>query len=195
MKCLVVIAHPAADSLCRALAAQAVAGLVALGHQVEIEDLYDSRFAPALTLAERVSYASPTYDGGGVQAQTDRLLAAETLILCFPTWWSGFPAILKGWFDRVWVPGVAFDHAVDGGVIAPRLHQLRHVVAVTTLGGPWWVDWLVLRRPLRRILKIGLLRTCAPQARFQMLSLYAAEAATQAQVDAFTARVVAALPR
>ncbi len=194
MRCLVVIAHPVPDSLCRALTTRTVAGLIAAGHQVEIEDLYDSGFAPALTAAERDSYYAPTYDGSDVQPQIDRLLAAEALILCFPTWWFGFPAILKGWFDRVWAPGVAYDHAVDLGPIRPRLHRLRHLVAITTLGSPWWVDWLVMRRPVRRILKTALLLPCAPKARFDMLSLYAAEIATAAQIDAFTARILRALP-
>lgn len=195
MKCLVVIAHPVPDSLCRALAAEAIAGLTTAGHQVDIEDLYATDFVPALTADERNSYYTPAYEGRAVQAQIDRLLAAEVLILCFPTWWFGFPAILKGWFDRVWGPGVAYDHAVDMGLIQPRLHNLRQVLTITTLGSPWWVDWLVMRRPVRRILKTGLLRPCAPKARFQMLSLYAAETATAAQIAAFTARIAQALPR
>lgn len=195
MRCLVVIAHPVPDSLCRALAAQVVAGLVAAGHHVDIEDLYDSGFAPALTTEERNSYYAPAYDGSGAQPQIDRLLAAQALILCFPTWWFGFPAILKGWFDRVWGPGVAYDHATDQGLIRPRLHNLQQVLAITTLGSPWWVDRLVMQRPVRRILKTGILRPCAPKARLQMLSLYKAEAATPPQIAAFTARILNALPR
>lgn len=194
MKCLVVIAHPVPGSLCRSLADETIAGLLAAGHQVDIEDLYDNAFAPALTAAERNSHHAPSYDGSAAQPQIARLLAAEALILCFPTWWFGFPAILKGWFDRVWAPGVAYDHAADLGLIRPRLHSLQRVLAITTLGSPWWVDSLVMRRPVRRILKTGLLRPCAPKARFQMLSLYKAEAATPAQIAAFTARIRAALP-
>jgi len=38
----------------------------------------------------------------------ERLLAAEGLVLVFPIWWFGFPAVLKGWFDRVWAPGFAY---------------------------------------------------------------------------------------
>jgi NAD(P)H dehydrogenase (quinone) len=195
MRCLVVIAHPLPDSLCRALAAQTVAGLIAAGHVVEIENLYDAGFAPALTTTERRSYDEPAYAGAEVQAQIDRLLQAEALILCFPTWWFGFPAILKGWFDRVWAPGIAYDHGLDRGPIQPRLHGLRHVLAITTLGSPRWVDWLVMRRPVRRILKTALLRPCAPRARLQMLSLYAAETATPAQIAAFGTRILNALPR
>jgi putative NADPH-quinone reductase len=124
-----------------------------------------------------------------VQAQADRLLDAEALVLVFPTWWFGFPAILKGWFDRVWAPGIAYDHASDFGPIKPRLHQLRKVCAVTSLGSPWWVDKLVLRQPVRRILKTALLGTCAPACDFRMLSLYNAEKLSAEQVEAFCVRV------
>lgn len=178
MRCLVVIAHPVPGSLCRTLADKAIEGLTAAGHQVDIEDLYGNAFAPALTAEERNSYSSPAYDGSATRPQIDRLLTAEALILCFPTWWYGFPAILKGWFDRVWAPGVAYDHAADGGAIRPRLHNLQQVLAITTLGSPWWVDRFVMQRPVHRILKTGLLRPCAPKARLQMLSLYKAETAT-----------------
>lgn len=185
MKCLVVVAHPLQDSLCRALAAKAAETLTAAGHQVTTEDLYASGFAPALTAAERTSYYAGPYEGNAVEGEIDRLLAAEGLVLCFPTWWFGFPAILKGWFDRVWAPGVAYDHAADLGAIKPRLLGLRRVLAVTSLGAPWWVDRLVMGRPVHRTLKTALLATCAPNCRFGMLSLYKAERLTEEQVHRF----------
>lgn len=101
MHCLVVIAHPLEDSLCQSLAQEAIRTLTAAGHAVQVEDLCRTGFAPALTAAERRSYYGPAFDGGAVQAQIDRLLLAEALVLVFPTWWFGFPAVLKGWFDRM----------------------------------------------------------------------------------------------
>ncbi|MBI4985134.1 MAG: NAD(P)H-dependent oxidoreductase [Rhodocyclales bacterium] len=193
MKCLVVIAHPLRDSLCHALAAKAIAALTAAGHEVLIEDLYRNDFAAALTVAERASYYGPRYDGAAVQPEIDRLHAAEGLVLCFPTWWFGFPAVLKGWFDRTWGPGIAYDHADDRGPIRPRLHGLRKVLAVTSLGSPWWVDRIVMRQPVKRVLKTALLGTCAPACRFEMLSLYKSERLAGAQVERFAARVERAL--
>lgn len=193
MHCLVVIAHPLEDSLCQSLAQEAIRTLTAAGHTVQVEDLCRTGFAPALTAAERRSYYGTAFDGGAVQAQIDRLLQAEALVLVFPTWWFGFPAALKGWFDRVWAPGVAYDHASDLGPIRPRLHRLRRTLAITTLGSPWWVDRLVLRRPVRRVLKTALLGTCAPRSAFDMLSLYGAERLSAAQVQRFNARIARAL--
>lgn len=195
MKILLATAHPLADSLCAHLANQAAATLRAAGHDLMVEDLYAQSFAPALTADERHSYYSPAYAQTAVAEQAARLLAAEALVLVFPTWWFGFPAILKGWFDRVWGPGIAYDHADDLGAIRPRLHGLRRVLVVTTLGSPAWVDWLVLRRPVRRVLKTALLGTCAPQAHLQMLTLYRAEKLAPATVAGFVSRLQAALAR
>lgn len=195
MNVLLVTAHPLSGSLCAALAGRAAAALAAAGHVVVREDLYEQGFSPALTPLERAAYYAPVYDRDAVAGQAARLLEAEALVLVFPTWWFGFPAILKGWFDRVWGPGIAYDHAGDLGPIRPRLLGLRRVLAVTTLGSPWWVDWLLLRRPVRRVLKTAILGTCAPGCRFEMLSLYQAEKLSSGAVETFAGRVAAALGR
>lgn len=193
MKCLLVTAHPLSDSLCAALAKQAVMALSEAGHEVQVEDLYAQEFQAALSIPERRSYYAGQYDAQAVAGATTRLLEAEALVLVFPTWWFGFPAILKGWFDRVWGPGIAYDHADDLGPIRPRLHTLRRVLAVTTLGSPWWVDWLVLRRPVRRVLKTAILGTCAPACQFEMLSLYRAEKPSPKAVARFGERMARTL--
>lgn len=193
MKCLLVTAHPLTDSLCAALAERAAEALSAAGHEVILEDLYRENFEAELTVAERQSYYRPPYNASAVEVQVARLLEADAIVLVFPTWWFGFPAILKGWFDRVWGPGVAYDHADDFGPIKPRLHGLKRMLVVTTLGSPWWVDWLLLRRPVRNVLKIALLGTCAPGCKFRMLSLYRSEKLSMATVERFSQRVVGAI--
>lgn len=193
MKCLLVTAHPLQDSLCAHLARRAVQALAACGHEVVLEDLCAQDFAPALTADERRSYYSPQYDRTNIAEQASRLIEAEAIVMVFPTWWFGFPAILKGWFDRVWGPGIAYDHADDLGAIRPRLHRLRNIVAVTTLGSPWWVDRFVLWRPVRRVLKTALLGTCSPACRFEMLSLYKSEKLAPETVQAFADRVERAI--
>lgn len=192
MRCLVVIAHPSATSLSHTLAAEAVRCLMAAGHTVIVEDLYATSFAPALTGAERASYYSCDYDARAIAAEIARLQEAEALVLVFPTWWFGFPAILKGWFDRVWAPGVAYDH---GTPIQPRLKQLRYTLAITTLGAPAIIDWCVMFRPVWRVLRIGIIAACAPQSRFTLLSLYSAETVTAARLATFSARMTRALAK
>lgn len=193
MRALVVIAHPLESSPCHALARGAIDTLAGAGHQVRVEDLYGSGFAPALSAAERTSYYAGAFDGGAVKSQVENLLWAEGLVLCFPTWWFMPPAVLKGWFDRVWAPGSAYDHAPDLGAIRPRLHGLRRTLAITTLGAPGWVDWLVMHQPVRRVLKTAILGTCAPKSRFEMLSLYKSERVEPARFESFRRRIAACL--
>lgn len=189
MKCLVVVAHPVSDSLCHTMARTAIQALTEAGHEVQVEDLYHTEFPPSLTAGERRSYYLAQFDSSAVRSQAERLLRAEALVLVFPTWWFGFPAILKGWFDRVWAPGIAYDHATDLGPIRPRLHNLRRAFVVTSLGSPWWVDRLLLRQPVKRVLKTALLGTCAPRCRLEMLSLHKAERLTSNEVQAFCSRI------
>lgn len=189
MRCLIVIAHPLVESFCHTLAQTAVKTLRDGGHDIQVLDLHQQDFDPALTAAERRSYYGHPFDAEAVQPQVEQLLWAEALVLVFPTWWFGFPAILKGWFDRVWAPGVAYDHASDFGPIRPRLAALHRVLAITTLGAAWWVDWLVLWRPIPRILKLAILGACAPSCRLEMLSLYKAEVLTPQKVDGFQQRI------
>ena len=195
MKCLIVTAHPLPDSLCMALAGRVTEKLQAAGHDVLREDLYAEKFNPLLNAGERKSYYSPAYNADRVAGQVNRLLAAEGIVLVFPTWWFGFPAILKGWFDRVWGPGIAYDHACDFGPIKPRLKHLKRVLVVTTLGAPWWVDKLIMRQPVKKIVKIALLSTCAPQCKFDMLSLYKCENLKAAHLAGFNRRIDSLLDR
>jgi putative NADPH-quinone reductase len=157
-------------------------------HDVVLEDLYAEGFDAAMLPAERASYYQGTFWMQSVASQVERLHSAEAIVLVFPTWWFGFPAILKGWFDRVWAPGVAYDHSTGYGPIRPRLHHLREMLVLTSLGAPWWVDRIVMRQPLKRILKTAIVGTCAPKCRFRMLSLYKSEFLTPARVDQFWAK-------
>lgn len=196
MKTLLVLAHPLPDSLNATLAEAAEQELRARGHDVRRCDLNQQAFAPALTARERQAYYA-AFDAAGVAKEVADLQWAEAVVLVFPTWWFGLPAILKGWIDRVWAPGVAYDHAPDQGPLRPRLHGLKHMLVITTLGSPWWIDWLILHRPVARVLKRGVLGVCAPKAGFSALSFYNCEKLSPAQVEEMKARVrtrVRALP-
>ncbi|MET0063932.1 MAG: NAD(P)H-dependent oxidoreductase [Candidatus Thiodiazotropha endolucinida] len=193
MKCLVVTAHPLAESLCQQFARQVIAQLKDMGHEISTEDLYGQGFDPALTVDERASYYSGSYHISDITEQLERLCEAEGLVLLFPTWWFGFPAILKGWFDRVWAPGFAYDHASDFGPIKPRLDRLRRVLVITTLGSPWWVDRLLLRQPVRRVIKHALLGTCAKRSKLTYLCLYKSENLNTVRIEQFSDTIRCAL--
>src|SRR5207237_5466387 len=108
MRVLVLYAHPMADSFAAALHQTVVAALRRGGHAVDDCGLYAEGFDPVLTAGERRAYNTADPDLSAVAEHVARLKAAEALVLCFPTWWYGMPAILKGYFDRVWAQSVAF---------------------------------------------------------------------------------------
>ncbi|WP_027229471.1 NAD(P)H-dependent oxidoreductase [Phyllobacterium sp. UNC302MFCol5.2] len=192
---VVVFAHPLKDSLCAHLASLITARLDEAGHSITFADLYERGFDPRLTANERKAYYADAYDRSAVALHAEDLVRADILILVFPTWWFGLPAILKGWIDRLFVPGVAYDHAPDFGRMIPRLTRLKSCLAVTTLGSPWWIDWFVMFRPVRRILSRAIIGTCAPQARFSMLSLYNTEQLSAERLAAFERRLGRKLER
>jgi NAD(P)H dehydrogenase (quinone) len=188
MRVLVIYAHPLADSFAAALHRAAVAALRQAGHEVDDCDLYAGGFDPVLSAAERRAYNTPSPELAGISDHVVRLQAADALVLCFPTWWYGMPAILKGYFDRVWVPGVAFHLPAGGGAIRPGLANIKKIAVVTTYGAPWWLIRLVLRDPVRAALLGGLGRLCGRGAR-RWLALYNIDAASPARYAAFLARV------
>lgn len=192
MQALLVLAHPLHDSLCAHLAGFTATGLRQRGTSVDKLDLYAEGFDPRLSASERTNHYGTPAPTPEITAQQARLADADVLVLVFPTWWFAVPAILKGWFDRVWAPGFAYDH---GTPITPRLSRLKSCIVVTTLGSPWWIDRLVMRRPVRTMLKSALLGACAPQARSHMLSLHGAEAVSPDQLARFEARLTAAITR
>lgn len=191
-RCLIITAHPLPHSLTTRLAAAVEAEARAKGWEITRRDLYDG-FDPVLSPEERAGYY--TTPAATLEAKKRELAEAQVLILVFPTWWFGFPAILKGWFDRVWTPGIAFDHSPGFGPMIPRLHQLQEVLAITTMGAPRWIDWLVLRQPVKRVLRWAILKPCAPKARLTWRVLHNAEQVEAPRLAALEARLKADLTR
>jgi NAD(P)H dehydrogenase (quinone) len=142
MRVLVLYAHPVETSFHGAQHVRVVQALGDAGHAVDDCDLYAEGFNPVLTREERLNYHNTAINRGPVQPYVDRLLAAEVLVLCFPVWCFGLPAILKGWFDRVLMPGVAFDLS-DPADVKPGLTHLKRIVACTTYGRPRWMAFLM----------------------------------------------------
>lgn len=193
MHCLIVTAHPDAGSLNHHLADLAEGDLARSGAQITRFDLGQMGFAPAMTATEWRSHFSPPFLGEDLQDHIAALQRSEVLVLVAPIWWAGLPAVMKGWFDRVLAPGHAFDPWAVPGRISPLLTGLTQVILITTHGGPWWLDWLVQRRPVQKMLRFSVLRLCAPQARLTSLSLYQAEKITAPRLRAFSARISRAI--
>jgi putative NADPH-quinone reductase len=121
-----------------------------------------------------------------VEAMVQDLEWAEALVLVFPTWWSGVPAILKGWLDRVFLPGVAFELAKDGPVRG-KLTNIR-VWAVITTCGSTPLQVLALFDPVRVYMR-ALRLAAARHAKPVFLRLYRMDSVTAEERAAFLARV------
>jgi NAD(P)H dehydrogenase (quinone) len=188
MRALVVIAHPCADGFSHAAAGRAIDGLRAAGHEVDTIDLYAEGFRAAMTYEERVAYHSddPILDPQ-VAAHAELLLAAQILVFVYPTWWSGLPAILKGWLERVTVPGVGFRFD-ESGKVRPGLGHVRRIVGISTYGSPRLAVRLVHDNG-RRILTRALRMSCGLRARPEWFALYGMDTATPADRTAFLARI------
>jgi NAD(P)H dehydrogenase (quinone) len=188
MRCLVVFAHPVEASFAAALDAAVRTTLEAAGHEVRGRDLYAMGFEPVLSRQERLDYHTAGENERAVAEHTADLRWAEALIFVYPTWWYGLPAILKGWLDRVWVPGVTFTMPEGNRPIGPLLTHIRVVGGISTYGSPWWwVRWV--GDSGRRTILRGLGALCARDRRSFWLAHYKMDASTPASRAAFLARV------
>ena len=116
MRVLVVAAHPVEASFVAALHRRALERLRAGGHAVDNCDLYAEGFDPVLSTQDRIDYHDEAADRSRVIAYVERLRAAEALLFVHPVWNFGPPAILKGFLDRVFLPGVAFAISPEGNL-------------------------------------------------------------------------------
>lgn len=191
MRIQVVHAHPLQDSYNTALFQRIVTTLHERGHEVIATDLYRENFQPAMSEGERRSYFSLPYDVSAMVPYTATLRAVDGLILCFPHWWYSMPAMMKGWVDRVWGPGIAFTHDREGGRIVPLLNHIRLFGVVTSYGTPWWVVRLYAGDPGRKVLMRGMKPLCHKYAKSFYLAHYDMDRSTPATRAAFLDRVAA----
>ena|SRR5947209_104753 len=187
MRVLIVYAHPLGDSFNAALNARLREALLARGHEVDNCDLYAEGFDPVLSPNDLRVYRDVAMNRRRVAPHVDRLLAAQGLVLVFPVWNEGFPAILKGFLDRVFLPGVAFERTTDGST-QPGLRDLEKIAAVCTYGGGRLAT-LLMGDPTRHVVK-RLLRAMARRSvRCDYLALYGMDQASPRQRAAFNGKV------
>jgi putative NADPH-quinone reductase len=192
MRVMVIFAHPLDDSLNAELHRTVVGALRDSGHDVDDCDLYAEGFNPVMGADERRHYHDETRNQAPVAGYVARLQAAEALVLCHPTWCFGLPAILKGFFDRVLMPGVSFR--LENGKVLPALTHIKHLAAVVTYGRPRYMA-LWMGDPPRRILKNYLWWLTGKRATRTYLGLYHVNVVTRPQCERFIGRVDAAMRR
>jgi NAD(P)H dehydrogenase (quinone) len=192
MRVLVLFAHPVETSFNAALHSAILGALKSAGHEVDDCDLYQENFDPRLTREERLGYHEVGPNIEPVKSYVERLQAANALVLSFPVWNFGYPAILKGFFDRVFLPGVSFDLTPEGGV-APKLQNIRKMAAVCTYGGSRLRAILAGDPPRRSVTRV--LRATTGFAPCLYLARYDMNRATEHTCGAFLERVTTAMSR
>ena len=178
MKVLVVYCHPVPESFCASVKSTTVEALQKAGHEVDLLDLYEENFNPVMPVEERRVYNSMTSaEQCAYPDHVKRLMAAEGIIFVYPTWWYGMPAMLKGWLDRVWTPGVAFNISSEGGVITSNLRHIKRLGVITMCGAPMWWSYVVGHPGKRTILR-GVRQLIALKAKSFFLAHYLMDVST-----------------
>jgi len=132
MKVLVLYSHPNPKSFCHAVLETAAEALKAKNHEVVVRDLYAMGFDPVLkpTDFEGIGAGNPPAD---IKAEQNHIAWADTLIVIHPVWWTGIPAMLKGYIDRVFSYGFAYSVNEQGIV---KLLGGKRAFIINTQGTP-----------------------------------------------------------
>ena len=133
MNILVVYAHPYNQSFNHAIKECIISSSTSAGNQVVVRDLYELNFNPVLNGDELVN----SFKGGDVpedvKIEQEHLVWANALVLVYPLWWAGMPAILRGYLDRVFSYGFAYT-ANESGIVG--LFSNKRVIMINTIGAP-----------------------------------------------------------
>jgi len=151
-KILIINGHPDKESFCYALAESYKKGAEKSGAICKTIHLIDLKFNPILTYGYRkISELEPDL----IQAQKD-ILEANHLVFVYPNWWSTYPALLKGFIDRTFLPHFAFSYHKKGP-FWDKLLKGKTAQLLVTMDTPKWYYWLMNRRPGHNSMKIGVL--------------------------------------
>lgn len=194
MNTLVVYCHPADDSFGAACRDAVLAGLARVRDTVRLTDLYAEGFDPVLSAAEHALHLADPSTKPGIADHADNLRWCESLVLVYPTWWSGQPAMLKGWIDRVWVKGVAWTLPEGADRVRPLLGNIRRITVVTTHGSSKFVNALEGETG-KRIANRSLRVLCSRLCRTRWIAFYGIDASTPEARRVFLDRVRRRLAR
>jgi putative NADPH-quinone reductase len=181
MRILAVHAHPTADSF-NADLHRAVLARLGERHEIDNCDLYAEGFEPVIGADDFRAYMREEVPPA-LERHGERLRAAQGLVFMFPTWNYGMPAVVKGYFDRVWRPGISFE--LTNGRPHPILRHITHLAVITTYGSPWAYNKLFMFEPNKRVFMRGFGTMLAPRLQKLWLAQYGEDRISDAQRRAF----------
>jgi putative NADPH-quinone reductase len=151
-RALAVVANPSAESFSHAMAKAATEELRARDYELAWHDLYVERFNPVQPTGEA---GNRTSSDDLVETHCRHLAEADLILIFHPNWWGQPPAILKGWIDRVFRPGVAYDYPNGVGAegLPVGLLGAKAALVFNTSNTPWDREVNVFGNPLERLWK------------------------------------------
>lgn len=151
-KILIINGHPDKKSFCFALAESYKKGADMSGSECKLVHLIDLEFNPILTFGYRVvSELEPD-----LQKIQQDILDADHLVIVYPNWWGTYPALLKGFIDRVFLPNFAFKYH-EKSPLPAKLLKGRTARIIVTMDTPKWYYWLINKSPGHHSMKTGIL--------------------------------------
>jgi putative NADPH-quinone reductase len=151
-KILIINGHPDEKSFCNSLAQNYKKGADSAGADCKLVNLYDLKFNPILNHGYRlITELEPD-----LLVIQQEILNADHLVLVYPNWWGTYPALLKGFIDRVFLPGFAFKY-LEKSPLPAKLLKGKTARLIVTMDTPAWYYFLVNRSPGYNSMKIGIL--------------------------------------
>ena len=187
-KTLVVYVHPVEGSFTSWGRDAVIDFLTTQHHEVRLRDLYAENFDPFLSAAERALHHTPPTTRPELARDVEDLRWCEAIVFVYPTWWSGLPAMLKGWIDRTWMNEVAWVLPAGANTIRPRLTNIRRLIAVTTHGSSKFVNALQ-GEPGKRTISRSIRVMCNKFCRARWIALYGIDNSTLEQREKHLATI------
>jgi NAD(P)H dehydrogenase (quinone) len=187
LRILIVYAHPLETSFVSSLYARVLEILRSRGHIVDDLDLYAEKFDPVMSREGLLHYIDTSVNTREVEDYVRRLRAAEALILVFPIWFDGLPAIMQGYFQRVFLPGVSV-RIDETGLFHPNLRNIKRMAAVCAYGESR-LGVAAKKDPPRRFVRDNIRALVDPKGSFQYLALYNMDFNASSRRAAFMKRV------
>ena len=137
MHALVVVAHPDPASLSQVVAQKLAEGVSGAGHSAEIAELAREGFDPRFTLNDLAAHRREIAQPADIAFEQMRIDRADALVLVYPVYWWSMPALMKGWIERVFANGWAYDELEGGKTVRKLQHLPVHLVAVAGADSYW----------------------------------------------------------
>ena len=154
-KILIINSNPDKESLCDALANSYKKGAESSGFECKLVKLIDLEFDPIL----RKGYKERTELEPDLIEVQNKISNADHLVFVYPNWWSTYPAILKGFFDRAFLPGFAFKYR-ENSMLWDKLLTGKSARIIVTMDSPSWFYSLFTKKPGHNSIKKGVLQFC-----------------------------------